>query len=179
MYIYGLVDPITNQLRYVGKTKMKLDARIRKHLNKANLRARTLKINWIKSLLKQNLKPNIVIIQQFNEPDILNQAEIHWIKYFKDMGCQLTNHTKGGDGGPVDSDTRKRASFSKSNGKINELTELYIINSYPQKDMRTIAKELGVYHQAVSKCLDRNGIPRRKMIRDPQTGQFKPIFESK
>jgi hypothetical protein len=62
------------------------------------LKTNTYKTNWIKQLLAENLKPSIVVIQEFQDPEALAQAEIHWIAYFKKMGCQLTNQCRGGEG---------------------------------------------------------------------------------
>ncbi len=98
-YIYGLVDPIDNQLRYIGKSLNGLKAANR-HCTPFELNKRSHKNNWIKSVLKQEYRPVLIIIQEFIESDILSQAEIFWIKYFKAMGCQLTNATLGGEGTP-------------------------------------------------------------------------------
>ena len=55
VYIYTLTDPITNQVRYVGKTK-NLKQRRHNHLNKC-LDKNTHKRNWINSLRKIEKRP--------------------------------------------------------------------------------------------------------------------------
>lgn len=49
-------------------------------------------------MLRDNLKPEIEILEEFEEKHDLNDAEIFWISYFKMIGCNLTNISKGGDG---------------------------------------------------------------------------------
>ena len=95
--IYGLIDPFTNQLRYIGKSTVGFK-RPKSHFLPYKLKDRTHKVKWIKSILNKKIKPKIIIIQQFKEPEILYQAEQFWIKYFREMGCPLTNLTDDGPG---------------------------------------------------------------------------------
>lgn len=95
--IYGLVDPVSCHLRYIGKSHTGLH-RVNQHFASYRLNVKTWKVNWIKSLLNKGLKPTVLIIQEFQEPEILSQSEIFWIDYFKKMGCPLTNMTIGGEG---------------------------------------------------------------------------------
>ncbi len=88
--IYGLVDPRTHELRYVGKScKGMIRPKERHH---AHCR------NWEENLLRQNLKPTIVVFHETDCADFLKEAEIFWIKYFRSIGCRLTNMTDGGEG---------------------------------------------------------------------------------
>jgi len=58
--IYVLIDPLTLKVRYIGRTKCSLEKRLGEHISKSKLEYNfTHKCNWIKSLLKQNLKPII------------------------------------------------------------------------------------------------------------------------
>ena len=63
-FIYALLDPITREIRYIGKSDYPRE-RLRDHVcdskcNKENNR----KANWIRSLLKQGLKPEMEIIDE-------------------------------------------------------------------------------------------------------------------
>lgn len=98
--IYVLLDPTTNNIRYVGKA-INLYIRIRKHFNQSRLIKPNHKNNWIKSLLVNNQRPSVLVIEQCLTEDSMNQAEIKWIKYYKELGCDLTNGTDGGDGGKM------------------------------------------------------------------------------
>lgn len=94
--IYGLKDPITKELRFVGQTtKESTNYRFKGHINE---KANTRKNQWIRSLKSKNTLPIIFIIDECYGLDELNRLEIFWIGYFKSIGCRLTNVTIGGDG---------------------------------------------------------------------------------
>ena len=97
-YIYVLKDPITNEIKYVGKSINPLD-RCRKHISEAKITGvNNHRVNWIKSLLKLGLKPNIEIIDEIDgEWEWLEQ---YWISQFKTWGFKLTNTTDGGENPP-------------------------------------------------------------------------------
>lgn len=94
IYIYGLLDPITNQIRYVGKSK-NIKARMKDHLfDKRPKNAH--KVNWVSKLQNMNLNPECIILDVTSEKDWI-YCEIWWIEYFKFLGCNLLNISKGGD----------------------------------------------------------------------------------
>tara|TARA_R110002126_G_scaffold59268_1_gene155564 strand:+ start:339 stop:1124 length:786 start_codon:yes stop_codon:yes gene_type:complete len=96
--IYGLKDPITQELRYVGQTTQKTTRhRFNGHVNE---KKNNKKNQWIRSLKSKNTLPVIFIIDECYSLDELNYLEIFWIGYFKSIGCRLTNVTTGGDGVP-------------------------------------------------------------------------------
>lgn len=98
--IYGLIDPISKHLRYVGKSINGL-SRALQHQHAYRLQAEPYshKTNWVEQLKKQGLEYNICIIQEFDTEELLLEAEKFWIAYFKAMGCPLTNISEGGDDG--------------------------------------------------------------------------------
>ena len=67
VYIYGLVEPKTNTLRYVGKTT-DLDRRLRRHINE-RFNNNSYKDRWIRKLIDNNEKPEIVLIDFVNNND--------------------------------------------------------------------------------------------------------------
>jgi len=107
--IYGLIDPITQELRYVGKSKNS-EKRLIKHISERNLRD-TYKDKWLRKLYNKKLKPEILIIDCVEEKE-WQFWEIHYISYFKSIGCRLTNGTKGGDQ-PPSTKGRKHSEESK------------------------------------------------------------------
>lgn len=95
--IYGLVDPTTQQLRYIGKSCRGI-SRPKAHTAPSSLKYDTYKTRWIKSLICIGLKPSIAILHELDSSDLLYEAEKFWISYFKNLGCSLTNMTDGGIG---------------------------------------------------------------------------------
>jgi hypothetical protein len=62
------------------------------------LSGRSHKEQWIKSLLKKGLVPNIVILETTKESN-WQELERKWILSFKSSGVELTNSTEGGESG--------------------------------------------------------------------------------
>jgi len=94
--IYILIDPVTKEVRYVGKTT-NIKKRFNKHLNESRKSTTSHKKAWIKSLLKKNLKPEMEIIDVVNN-DEWKFWERYWIEQMIAWGFKLTNETIGGDG---------------------------------------------------------------------------------
>ena len=92
-HIYALIDPTTNQCRYVGKSNNP-KARLTSHLSEISS---THKIRWVNKLRRQGYTPNIEILETCNSSE-WQDSERFWISYFKFIGANLTNNTHGGDG---------------------------------------------------------------------------------
>lgn len=94
-FIYTLSDPVTNEIRYVGKAN-DIKKRLNCHMTRSNLIKTSHKNSWIKSLIKKGLKP---IIEPIDEVLVSDWEfwEIYWISQFKTWGYSLTNLTNGGD----------------------------------------------------------------------------------
>ena len=97
--VYGLIDPRTGELRYVGKSCSGL-ARPRRHSSPYHFEhyGRLPVTKWAKTLVDQGTKPEIEVLESFADADSLAVAEIFWIAYFRGIGCRLLNLTDGGDG---------------------------------------------------------------------------------
>lgn len=99
-YIYTLSDPTTNIVKYVGKT-INPKMRYRTYIKQAKNGTRNnLVINWVKSLLKNNLEPKLEIIDEIDGS--WEWLEQYWISQFKTWGFKLKNMTDGGDSNPMD-----------------------------------------------------------------------------
>jgi hypothetical protein len=93
--IYGLVDPRTGCLRYVGRSLSGM-RRPKQHAQPRIAQKRTHTGAWVRNLAADGLRPDIEILEV--EPVDIVEAEQFWIAYFKSLGCNLTNLTIGGDG---------------------------------------------------------------------------------
>lgn len=108
--IYVLMHPGTGEVRYVGKTTMRLCNRLAKHME---CDMSTHSGRWINTLKEDGRRPIIICIEEAGE----NWAdrERHWIRVYRNAGCRLTNLSLGGDGhnGFITSEnTRKKLSLA-------------------------------------------------------------------
>jgi hypothetical protein len=95
-YIYALIDPRDDQVRYVGKAD-NVKERFMSHLRESKTNAKSHKCAWIRTLIAEGLKPVVKTLEEVNI-DEWQKAEIYYIQEFRKMGVNLTNHTIGGDG---------------------------------------------------------------------------------
>lgn len=97
IFIYVLKNPITGEIKYVGKTnnpKRRLYSHIEESKRKTGLKNRRV-INWINSLLKDKLKPKMEIVEICNNNN-WEEKEIYWINYYRNIGIDLCNIENGG-----------------------------------------------------------------------------------
>lgn len=85
-HIYGLLCPLENKIRYVGKSDNP-STRLRQHLKAED---RTAKAAWITGLRGRGLKPKLVILQTV-AVDGWREAERWWIDNLRVRGLSLTN----------------------------------------------------------------------------------------
>jgi hypothetical protein len=97
-YIYTLAEPLTDEVRYVGKTTNPLK-RLARH-NRRDGRCRHCS-NWIGELHRRGLKPKMEDLEVFPDSDDNDwqESEAFWISYLRFLGCRLTNLESGGRGG--------------------------------------------------------------------------------
>jgi len=94
IFIYGLIDPNTFKVRYIGKT-IRSKERLQNQLNE---KSKTYRCNWLRSLKEKGKAPIQVVLQTLNDFDNWQDAEIKWIAIAKKYNWPLVNCTDGGDG---------------------------------------------------------------------------------
>lgn len=93
IFVYGLIDPNTKELKYVGIT-IEGFRRFQNHFCKKS-RFNPVK-KWIQGLRENGQIFDIVYLEYFNtDGEHLDEAEEFWISYFKSIGCELLNVTHG------------------------------------------------------------------------------------
>lgn len=92
--IYGLVDPLTGSMRYVGRSNRPTE-RWQEHCKG---KGRTHCAYWVASLRRMGLAPFLTILCWVPAKES-GDVERRWIAHYRAMGCDLTNITPGGDGG--------------------------------------------------------------------------------
>jgi hypothetical protein len=115
--IYKLTDPVTNDVRYIGLTFNTLKQRLDSHMSE---KSKSHKSNWIQKLKSQGLKPLIESVEEnISSYDECCDREIHYIDYYKEIGCNLTNSATGGNKNKKMSvETRKLMSESRKNSSF-------------------------------------------------------------
>jgi hypothetical protein len=138
IYIYALFDPrtddsISENIRYIGKTKMKLQKRLQSHID--NTRRNTSNYHsmyWIRKLLKEGVRPSIRIIEVCDENN-WQEREKYWIKQFNN----LTNYDEGGGSNTI---FKKPVHQFSLNGKF--------IKTYDSIEQASL--ETGINRQSIS-----------------------------
>lgn len=93
-HIYALIDPDTNQVRYVGKS-IRPELRLQNHMNDVSNCHRS---HWLQSLKRKGAMPRMVILETIEGEWPWQEVERFWIKRGRALGWPLTNNTAGGDG---------------------------------------------------------------------------------
>jgi len=162
--IYGLVDPRDIDLvRYIGKAN-NVEERFNGHLKEYHkcetIKKINKKVNWFKSLKKQNLVPELVFIESV-PMDNWQEMERHYIKLYKSFGARLVNSTEGGDGvGCVTEEQRKNY------GLKLEKNHWYGKN-IPQEAKEKISQTLKEYFSSEEGIEARKLISERRKSREP------------
>lgn len=96
MFVYGLIDPRTDCLRYVGKTTS-IAKRYSRHCNPRRS-DRSHRGCWLRGLRDLGLRPSIVVLEEVNDADG-SLVERFWIASLRASGADLVNACDGGEGG--------------------------------------------------------------------------------
>jgi len=104
-FIYSLEFPEGN-VRYIGKANRPKE-RFWQHISKAKLGDKSYKYSWIRSLLKNNNRPILKIVDEVPIKE-WGFWEQHYISLYKSWEFKLTNLFEGGVGCEHTEETRKR-----------------------------------------------------------------------
>lgn len=108
-FIYILVDPRNDKVRYVGKSNTPYKRLLTHQCDKRKSHVTA----WIKQLAEMGLKPHQEIIDEVKEIE-WQFWEMHYISLYRSWGFDLTNHSLGGFGSiSVSITTRAKMSLSK------------------------------------------------------------------
>lgn len=147
--IYILEHPITKEIRYVGKTLQTLSIRLSMHISEAkSKRYKNHKNSWIQSLLKNNLEPIIVLLDELPNTPEWEWLERYWISQFKSWGFNLTNLTDGGDG------NKNQIRSLESIIKFKETIKRKILSgeiNYKKRSIKTSKALFGSKHSEITK----------------------------
>lgn len=95
--VYGLVDPRTDFIRYIGRSSRGLE-RPKAHRYPCNMKQHQYSARWVSKLVSLGLMYNIVVLEEFDSHEPLCEAERWWIFYGRLSEWPLTNISDGGEG---------------------------------------------------------------------------------
>jgi hypothetical protein len=125
-YIYKLIDPITNEIRYIGQTdniKRRYNDHMSSSLNKNSSSYNTYKSCWIRKILNNNLLPIIEVIEECDTLEISNIREKYYINKLNNDGYKLTNSYVS-DVTEFSIETKKKMSSAKKGKTLEEIVGL-------------------------------------------------------
>ena len=167
--IYTLSDPITSEIRYIGKTVQTLQRRLDGHIMSAiRNRESSHKCNWIKQLYKNDLSPIIEAIEEIEETN-WESTEQYWIAQFKAWNYKLLNMTDGGDGNKnqIYSEERKQKMRDKMIG--------FKHTSISKKKMSE--SRLGIKLSKITKEKLRQINLGKKQSEETKAKRYKPVLQ--
>lgn len=91
--VYALIDPRTNEVRYIGCTKS-LARRFAIHLATGKSPSPSASASeWIAELLAANLQPKLEVLEHFSTErhGVAFEAEKQWILHYLELGAPLLN----------------------------------------------------------------------------------------
>jgi hypothetical protein len=122
-YVYKLIDPITDSIKYIGQTS-NIERRFRDHLssslNENSNSYNTHKSRWIRKLLKYNTLPIIEIIEECDTMEESNNREIFHITKLTEEGIKLTN-SYSSDVTEFSIETKDKMSIAKKGKTLEEI----------------------------------------------------------
>lgn len=152
--IYALVDSVTNEVRYIGKSTKGM-YRPRQHFMPSYLSRKDHCHSWIRSQIAKGHTPIIIVLEVLEENDhnLLIQKEIFWISYYRRRGAKLTNLTNGGEGtvGFTPSKELKalwsKQKSGKKNGPLADYHKEKLRKAAPKK---SVIREDGKIYESVT-----------------------------
>lgn len=93
--IYSLSSSEDGVVRYIGQTTGRLNQRLTHHHYDAKKLGTIHKSNWIRSVINKGFE---VVISAIELDAPWADAEIKWIKHYRELGHDLVNTTDGGEG---------------------------------------------------------------------------------
>lgn len=94
--IYGLHEPLTGELRYIGQTTTTVSQRLSKHLTPASLRRHSYLARWLLGLAKRGLSPIWSVLAEAKDQAELDRLEVELIAKARREGVRLVNLSGGG-----------------------------------------------------------------------------------
>ena len=80
--IYGLLNPINNELFYIGQTRKRREFRLLEHIAASVEGGSAPVYNYIRDLMENGRIPEIFVLEKVIHIDHVDFAEMRWIKHY-------------------------------------------------------------------------------------------------
>lgn len=80
--VYGLLNPITEELFYVGQTRKRREFRLLEHIERAVGDSALPVHNYVRDMMAQGRIPEVFVLERVGDPARADEAEVRWIGYF-------------------------------------------------------------------------------------------------
>jgi group I intron endonuclease len=175
-FIYALLDPLTREVRYIGKADNP-KARLANHLAEANKRNNH-RTRWLRSVMNHGMKPILEILDEVPQHE-WPSWEAAYIEFFLEQGCKLVNGTRGGEGSQnPTAEVRAKRSLALRGRKLSAGHRAKISASLRGKKGKPLSPEniakLAAYHRGRPKSPE-----QRAKMSAAQKGEKHPFFGKK
>lgn len=167
-YIYKLIDPITNEVRYIGQTdnpQRRFNGHLSSSTNVKSASYNTHKSCWIRKLVNSGYEPIMEIVDSCETLEQSNSLEKLYIENFVEMGFKLTNSYIT-DVTEFSLETREKMSNAKKGKTLEEIVG------------EEKAKELKEYYSERTKINNPNKT-NDPMVREKISNTLKEYFSDK
>lgn len=159
--IYGLKEKGTDNIKYIGVTKLSLERRLYYHLRDTKNK----KSCWLKSI---NNNVEIVLIEDNLDQASAFKKEIIYIKIFKSFGAKLKNMTSGGENPPNNlgkiCSSKTRENIRKATlGKSKDSKGLKNHKSRQIAQIDKINGEILYVYNSITEAIKLTGIAKRQL----------------
>lgn len=173
-FIYSLTDPITGEIRYIGKANNP-KKRVLDHVRENKTSNKSHKISWIKSLISKQQMPIVEIIDEVKKSE-WQFWEQYWISQFKVWQFNLTNISPGGYNNNYKRSykTKQKMRASKLGTKLSDEHKKKIAES-----VRLKAKEDPLYNRGKGNSriyLDRDQLHQKYIIENLSLNKCADFF---
>ena len=184
-FIYALCCPCTGEVRYIGKSNKPKD-RLKAHIWSGKRAQSSYKRNWIDKLKSKGFRPELLVLEE-TIVDNWKEREKHYIKYYKDLGCKLTNHCSGGEGLTFGNQTSFKKGCDPANkGKAFKkpcsiCEKLFEVSPSEYKKYKCCSMKCSIKYRSLNPnkgCFKKGSIPwskGRKLANN--NGRSKPVIQ--
>lgn len=184
-YVYKLICPIDDNIKYIGQTMGSLRKRLKSHISKT--RSKIIKKKklsrkelWMKTLISINLELKIIIEEiEYCDVNMIDTKEIYWIEKMGENNNMLTNTTKGGHQprghklGPMSDEHKMKISNGLKNSTIYYES---LTNERSERISKSLKNKWLNDKEFVEMMLSKYTDSYRKALSNKSIGEKNPFF---